>query len=247
MLADRSRAEVRQRRWVGTNRFRLLPIAILCLGASIVFKSAGLVRAAAAQNVTDKPIVTAAPSSPVPRLKGHGAPPSSMRVTNWTDRPPPSPVCKPNPLAETGERKILLDLKHRAAALDARAAALDRQEQEFTATKAALRRQIAALKPLAATFEATKARRRSIDNARWNALVATYEAMEPRSAARIFDGLDPAVVLNVLRRMDSRKSASILASMTPGKARAITEQMAGMQPATTSMQPATALLPDGAP
>ncbi|MCF3945688.1 hypothetical protein AiwAL_05245 [Acidiphilium sp. AL] len=205
-------------------------------------KSAGLVRAAVAQNVPDKPAAMAA----LPSAPAQGVSPPSMRVTNWTDRPPPPPICKPNPLAETGERKILLDLKRREAALDAWAAALDRQEQELAATKAALRRQIASLKPLAAKLAATKAQHRSVDTARWNALVATYAAMEPRSAARIFDGLDPAVVLNVLRRMNSRKSASILAVMVPRKARVITEKMAGMSPATTTMK-AAVLLPDGAP
>lgn len=246
MPPDPGGADIGLRSWLGLRRYRLLPIVIFCLGASIVLKSAGLVRAAVAQSASSRPPVSAVLSNPAQRRPGQGRPAPSMPVTNWTDRPPPPPVCKPNPFAEAGERKILLDLKRREAALNARATALDRREQDLKATKAALRRQIAALKPLATQFAATKARRRSIDDARWNALVATYEAMEPRSAARIFDGLDPTVVLNVLRRMNSRKAAAILAGMTPGKARAITERMAGIRPAPTPMT-ATALLPDGAP
>ncbi|MGC9269346.1 MotE family protein [Acidiphilium sp.] len=167
-------------------------------------------------------------------------------MANWTDRPPPPPMCKPDPLSESGETAILLALKTREAALDRRAEALDREQQELDATKAALSRQIAALKPLAKRLEALKTQNQSTEDAKWAALVATYGTMDPRNAARIFDGLDPEIVFNVLRRMNSRKSAAILASMSPDKAQSITERLAG-EPAPPSMHPANALLPDGAP
>ena len=57
--------------------------------------------------------------------------------------------------------------------------------------------------------------------------MATYQAMDPQSAAGIFDGLDLNVLLPVLTRMNSRKSALILADMSPDKARQATVLMAG--------------------
>lgn len=53
-------------------------------------------------------------------------------------------------------------------------------------------------------------------------LVKIYEGMKPKDAARIFNTLDLDVLLNVVSRMSERKSAPILASMEPERARTVT-------------------------
>lgn len=53
-------------------------------------------------------------------------------------------------------------------------------------------------------------------------LVKIYEGMKPKDAARIFNTLDLDVSLSVLSRMSERKSAPILASMEPERARTVT-------------------------
>lgn len=234
-------------------RPRLLPIVTLCLSGTILLKSAGLIDAAFAQTNTGTRTIS-------DQQRGHETAtaddatatrrPGSKRywpIANWTDKPPPPPLCKPDPLNETGERKILLHLKQRAEELDARAIALDRREQELDAAKAALRKQVIALKPLAAKLEAIHAAHQKSDNRKWTTLVSTYETMEPRSAARIFDGLNSEIVFNVLKRMNSRKSAQILANMRPDKAEVVTEKLAGILPISARSQPVAALLPDDAP
>ena len=232
---------------------RLLPIVMFCLCGTIIFKSAGLIEAAFAKTEATSQVskkIDARHSDAEPT--GSNAPPNSNTmpyapVANWTDRPPPPPLCKPDPLDQAGERKILLQLKQRAKQLDARAAALDQQEAELTVAKAAIAKQVAALKPLAKRLEAMNAEHHAANEKKWAALVSTYETMDPRSAARIFDGLDPEVVLNVLQRMNSRKSAPILAAMTPKKAQMVTEKLAGISQPSIEAQPAASLLPDGAP
>lgn len=236
---------------------RLLPVAILCLGATIVVKSAGLICAAIAQPVAASLAAPGAAKGSPATTPGTGATKRYWPVSNWTDRPPPPPMCKPNPFTEAGESSILLELKHRKSALDARAVALDREQQELAAVKLSLRSQIATLKPLAARFKSVAAARKTADNVRWAKLVATYGAMDPASAARIFDGLRPKIVFNVISRMSGRKSAAILALMRPKAAQSITMKMAGMQVASANpqsfgdgpmgVQPTTALLPDNAP
>jgi flagellar motility protein MotE (MotC chaperone) len=219
---------------------RLLPLLIIGLVCAIMVKSVGLIEAAFAQ-------------SPVPSATGaagstEGAPAKPYHpVANWTDRPPPPPLCKPDPFSEAGETKVLLTLKQRATLLDQRAAALARERLELDATRAAVERQLAALKPLAARLEALKSQHQARDDAKWASLVATYGAMEPRDAARIFDGLEPAIVFNVLRRMNDRKSAAILADMSPQTAQLVTERLAGEPAPRPVLHPANALLPDGAP
>jgi flagellar motility protein MotE (MotC chaperone) len=226
---------------------RFLPILILTLTVTIAFKTANLIESAFAQSTL--PVPAAAPAdlpSQDPNGSSAKSPSTQYRpVSNWTDRPPPPPMCRPDPLTEAGESSILLHLKARELALNDRAAALNREQQELDATKAALRHQVAALKPLAQRLEAMKSASQSADDAKWASLVATYGAMDPRSAARIFDGLDPTIVFNVLRRMNDRKSAAILAGMSPATAQAITERLAGDPP--PPVQSANALLPDGAP
>lgn len=53
-------------------------------------------------------------------------------------------------------------------------------------------------------------------------LVKIYEGMKPKDAARIFNTLDLDVLLNVISKMSERKSAPILASMEPERARTVT-------------------------
>ena len=53
-------------------------------------------------------------------------------------------------------------------------------------------------------------------------LVKIYEGMKPKDAARIFNTLDLDVLLQVVSQMSERKSAPIIASMTPDRARTLT-------------------------
>ena len=50
--------------------------------------------------------------------------------------------------------------------------------------------------------------------------------MKPKDAARIFEELDMAVLLDVIERMKERKTAPILAQMNPRRAKAITLELA---------------------
>lgn len=228
---------------------RLLPTLILCLCGTILFKTASLIGAAFAGNAASTGPAAATSPTPAPLAAPVDAPRAGRHpgVSNWTLRPPPPPLCKPDPLDLAGERKILLNLRQRAKELDARAARLDQQEQTLAAARAALKKQADALKPVAARLEAMNTAHRTADNRKWAALVSTFATMDPRSAARIFDGLDPQIVLNVLKRMESRKSALILANMSPEKAQAVTARLAGLKSNAASVLPAASLLPDGAP
>lgn len=223
-------------------RSRLLPAVTLCLCATILFKSAGLIDAAFANDTSQSTPPVKAAQAADPQQKPY------RPVANWTQRPPPPPLCKPDPLDQSGERKILLHLRAKAKKLDARAAKLDQQQRALDLARTALSKQAAALKPLAAHLEAMNAAHLSADKRRWNALVSTFASMDPHSAAKIFDGLDAHLVINVLKRMQSRKSAPILADMTPEKAQKVTAQLADQTDAKSSdVRTATSHLPDGAP
>ena len=62
--------------------------------------------------------------------------------------------------------------------------------------------------------------------AQLRSLVKIYENMKPKEAARIFEGLDMTILLEVIDRMKERKSAPILARMDPDKAKEVTVELA---------------------
>lgn len=56
-------------------------------------------------------------------------------------------------------------------------------------------------------------------------LVKIYEGMKPKDAARIFNTLDLDILLSVVSKMSERKSAPIIASMSPERARTLTQML----------------------
>ena len=64
------------------------------------------------------------------------------------------------------------------------------------------------------------------EEARLQQLVAIYEKMKGKDAAKIFDRLDQDVMLKVAVRMREAKLATILAKMDAGRARFLTTELA---------------------
>ena len=61
-------------------------------------------------------------------------------------------------------------------------------------------------------------------------LVLIYEKMKPKEAARIFDQLEMNVLLKVIDRMKSTKTAPVLAAMAPQRAKELTMRIAERRP-----------------
>ncbi len=185
---------------------RLLPLTIILMAALLGVKSVALVRAAA-------PAASGAPvAAPA------AAAPSQAAL----------PACPPAPVESPAERQLLLDLHQRSALIEQRAAALDLRESVLKAAEKELAGRVAELASLQKKLAAESAAQQQQNDAKWQALVQLYQNMQPRSAAAIFDGLPMAVLLGVMRRMNERKAAPILAAMQPDKARALTARLAAL-------------------
>ena len=63
---------------------------------------------------------------------------------------------------------------------------------------------------------------------RMTSLVKTYEAMKPKDAAAIFNGMDDGVLLDIAKAMKPATLAAILSSMTPKRAEALTRMLADL-------------------
>ena len=60
----------------------------------------------------------------------------------------------------------------------------------------------------------------------FNSLVAMYEAMRPKDAARIFDRLEINILVEVATKMKARSMSAIMAQMTPEAAERLTVELA---------------------
>jgi flagellar motility protein MotE (MotC chaperone) len=124
------------------------------------------------------------------------------------------------------ERAILERLSERRAELDARGRDIDMRENLLKAAEKRLEARIAQLKQLEARInDAVKARDEG-EAARFNKVVAMYENMKAKDAARIFDRLDIRVLVEVATKINPRRMSDILAQMSAEAAERLTIELA---------------------
>lgn len=68
--------------------------------------------------------------------------------------------------------------------------------------------------------------RKQMEEGQFAGIVAMYETMKPKDAAKIFDNLDIEVLLRVSKMMSPRKMAPILAAMSTNRAQELTVRLA---------------------
>ena len=82
------------------------------------------------------------------------------------------------------------------------------------------------MEKLQASIEALLVKHDDQTEQQMQSLVKIYSNMKPKDAARIFEGLDMQVLLEVIGRMKERKTAPILAQMNPKRAEQVTLELA---------------------
>jgi len=220
-------------------RLRLLPPTIAVMAMLLVIKTISFARDAAGQPAVPAAPAASEPAAAAPKPATAPAPPAAppaaptqVAMKGAPAQPPPVvnavPAPDPRPVSDA-ERSLLLDLRKRHEALEARAAMLDQREAVQAAAEAKLNARLDQLNTLQARLEALEAGREQHAAENWAGLVHVYEDMKPRDAATIFDALDMQVLLQVLDRMQDRKAAPILAAMQPDRARLATQLLAEMR------------------
>ena len=157
--------------------------------------------------------------------------------------PPPQMNGTPVPLdidrpVSPAERAILESLQKRRAELDARAHDLDVREDLLRAAEKRVGGRIEELKELEGRISAVLQQRDEAEAARFKNVVTMYETMKAKDAAKIFDGLDLKVLLDVVREINPRRMSDILAQMTPETAQRLTAELATRSGGRDSPQPA---------
>ncbi|MBK1840846.1 flagellar motor switch protein [Azospirillum sp. YIM B02556] len=95
-------------------------------------------------------------------------------------------------------------------------------EAVLTATEARVGTQIQRLNGVKREVEALMSQRSTLAQEDLKRMVAIYEAMKPRDAARILTDMETDIVVDVLDRIAERRAAPILAEMADAKAREVT-------------------------
>jgi flagellar motility protein MotE (MotC chaperone) len=124
------------------------------------------------------------------------------------------------------ERAILESLQKRRAELDARAHELDVREDLLRAAEKRVGGRIDELKELEARVGAAVQQKDDAEVGRFKNVVTMYESMKAKDAAKIFDGLDIKVLLDVAKEINPRRMSDILAQMVPENAQRLTVELA---------------------
>ena len=152
---------------------------------------------------------------------------------------PPATQAEGQRNASPTEREILEKLKSRRAAIEAQDRDLEIRDALLRATERKLDEKIGLLRSLESQSEAGAAQK-SDPKARYKPLVTMYESMKPKEAARVFDKLDIAILLDLVGHMNPRKMSEILAVMEPTAASKLTvalARQAAQGPAQTAEAP----------
>ncbi|MBL1147992.1 MAG: hypothetical protein HND56_11280 [Pseudomonadota bacterium] len=124
------------------------------------------------------------------------------------------------------EIDVLQSLAKRREALEKREKELATREALLNVAEAEVDNKISELKALRAEIEKLLGKQTDVQENRLRSLVKIYENMKPKEAATIMNTLEMGVLLDVIGRMSERRSAPILANMTPDRARAVTIRLA---------------------
>jgi flagellar motility protein MotE (MotC chaperone) len=126
------------------------------------------------------------------------------------------------PLASCGDPAVLGALADQRGDLEGRARRLADAEAVLAATEVRVNAQVEKLAAVKRGVEGLMQQRSTLAQEDLKRMVAIYEAMKPKDAARIFGDLETDIVIDVLDRMPERRSAPIIAEMPDAKAREVT-------------------------
>ena len=145
------------------------------------------------------------------------------------------------------EIDLLQKLAARRKELDSRAQEISQQEVLLKAAEQRIDDKISKLSTIENGINVKVQQKEQQDAERIKGLVKIYETMKPAEAARIFEGLDMAVLLDVLDHMKERKVAPILAALDPDRAKQITVALAARRDQQAKNSAASAAAAQAAP
>ncbi|WP_290809523.1 hypothetical protein [Ferrovibrio sp.] len=208
---------------------------------------------------------TPAQQSPAPAQMAQAAPPAAVPAPaqQQSGQPAARPSSSIQSLADKdpttftrAEIDLLANLAQRRDQIEQRAREVDLRESLLAAAEKRLDERIAEIKKLEASVKQIVQQYDKQEEQNLQGLVKVYENMKPKDAARIFEKLEPNVLLGVVERMKEAKLALVLADMAPATAQDLTVRLATRKQIPPSLragvetqlqQPAAAAAPATSP
>ena len=111
------------------------------------------------------------------------------------------------------ELAILERLSERREQLEERAKSIEMREALLSAAEKRLEKRVSELKSLEESIKLATRKRKQEQEEDLGKLVAMYQSMKPKQAAKIFEVLETDVLLDVVKIMNPRKVAAIMGQM----------------------------------
>lgn len=207
---------------------RLLPLTALAVALVLTVKVG-----AVWERRADIPSIFSAVKVDVgaPAVAGNAKSTDQQMAANETDTSgkasAPAADGKVDPFAlGKSQIELLQSLSERRKELDARERALEQREGLLAAAEHRIEAKVTEMKAIKADIEGLIKKYDAQEEQQIASLVKIYETMKPKDAARIFNELDMDVLLEVFERMKASKTAPVLASMDPVRAKEITTRIA---------------------
>jgi flagellar motility protein MotE (MotC chaperone) len=171
-----------------------------------------------------------------PAAGGHGAPAAPAEPPLKTsDKPPESSKLdvggniyplEQGKINSPGERAVLERLQDRRQELESRSRDLEMRENLLKAAEKRLEAKVGELKDVEGRIATAAGVRDKAEADRFKGIVAMYENMKSKDAARIFDRLDIKILVEVATQIKPAKMSEIMAAMTSESAERLTVELA---------------------
>jgi flagellar motility protein MotE (MotC chaperone) len=122
--------------------------------------------------------------------------------------------------------RVLQDLVRRREVLEKRERTIALREGLLKAAEKRVEQKISQLRQIQVAIKADLETSKKRRNARFGKLIKIYSNMKPKDAARVFDEMPLAILLDLVGGMKEGTSAPILAAMNSAKARQVTSGLA---------------------
>ena len=215
-------------------RFRLLPLTIFVAVLMLGVRVGDLWRVATRE--------ARMPEFPVTLAQGQGtAAPMQVAATAEKAVPPnpapsqggssggPAPAAASPPdnaaLGPVKNEELLQHFAERRAEIERRTKEIEQREALLSAAEKRIDQKVQEMEKVRSDIQKLMRQGDEKQAAQLESLVKIYETMKPKEAARIFEELDMPVLLGVIERMKETKTAPILASMDPLKAKEVTSAL----------------------
>lgn len=226
---------------------RLLPTLMAAAAALLVLKSIGILsgegyiltaQPAFAQEVTPEQNEAIPAETLSAQTSGNNVETLADAQADDDNNPLTQRPTEATPIGIDTERTLLERLAQRRQRLDDLESQLQTRLAVLEAAEKRLDARAQELKKLEEQVKNLVSERENIEKKRFEALVSMYETMKPKDAARIFDRLQLDVLKSLVKEMNPRKMADILAKMSSERAQAITLALAmGDEQHTAQAQP----------